>query len=95
MAIAPTLMSRYNFQMYLRDIFQTYIQSKTKLERDIVAWLPKEMANKLPQGTVMVIIQPLYGIAESGNHWWSIYYKHYLENLTIEASTFDPCLLIT
>ena len=41
------------------------------------------------------MIWPLYGIAESGNHWWSTYYKHHLDNLSMQALTFDLCLLIS
>jgi hypothetical protein len=41
------------------------------------------------------VIRPLYGIAESDVHWWFIYHKHYLEELNMVISTYDPCLLIT
>jgi hypothetical protein len=41
------------------------------------------------------VIRPLYGIAESGVHWWFTYHKHYLKEFNIITSTYDPCLLIT
>lgn len=43
----------------------------------------------------MVVIKPLYGIAEAGAHWWSTYFKHHCERLQIVISTYDPCLLMT
>lgn len=43
----------------------------------------------------MVVIKPLYGIAEAGAYWWSTYFKHHTEKLHMETSTYDPCLLIT
>jgi len=43
----------------------------------------------------MVVLKPLYGIAEAGTYWWAIYSKHYKEKLFITTSTYDPCLLIT
>jgi hypothetical protein len=42
----------------------------------------------------MVIIKPLYEIAEAGAYWWATYFKHYCEQLNIETSTYDLCLLI-
>jgi hypothetical protein len=43
----------------------------------------------------MVVIKPLYGIAEAGTYWWSTYFKHHTEKLQMETSMYDPCLLIS
>jgi hypothetical protein len=43
----------------------------------------------------MVVVKPLYEIAEAGAHWWSTYFKHHYEKLIMEVSTYNPCLLIT
>jgi hypothetical protein len=43
----------------------------------------------------MMVVKPLYRIAEAGAHWWLTYFKHYCEKLTMEISTYNPCLLIT
>ncbi|KAI9044858.1 Ribonuclease H-like domain [Aspergillus affinis] len=43
----------------------------------------------------MKVIKPLYKIFEAENHWFRIYYSHYLEYLRMSQSTFDPCLLYT
>jgi hypothetical protein len=42
----------------------------------------------------MVIIKLLYKIAKAGAYWWVTYFKHYYEQLNIEISTYNPCLLI-
>ena len=43
----------------------------------------------------MVVIKPLYGIAEAGAHWWATYFKHHIDRLRMKTSTYDPCLLIS
>ena len=43
----------------------------------------------------MVVIRPLYGIAEAGTHWWATYSKHHRDKLFMTTSTYDPYLLIT
>jgi len=43
----------------------------------------------------MVVLKPLYGIAEAGTHWWATYNKHHKEKLLMTTSTFDLCFLIT
>jgi hypothetical protein len=48
-----------------------------------------------PDGTVMKVIKPLYGIAEAGTHWWATYSKHHKEKLMMTTSTYDPCFLIS
>jgi hypothetical protein len=43
----------------------------------------------------MVVIKPLYGIAEADVHWFFTYFKHYVEKLQMTILTYDPCLLVT
>jgi hypothetical protein len=43
----------------------------------------------------MVVIRPLYEIAEAGIYWWATYSKHHKDKLFMTTSTYDPCLLIT
>jgi len=40
-----------------------------------------------------LVIKPLYGILEAGNHWFKTYHNHYTQQLAIKQSTYDPCLL--
>ena len=61
----------------------------------ILAQLPKEIQHLYPEGTIMVVVKPLYGIAEAGTHWWATYSKHHKDKLLMTTSTYDPCFLIT
>jgi hypothetical protein len=70
----------------LRDITQAYLQSVTKLARNIYATLPKELQAKYPPDTIVRMIRPLYGIAEAGVHWWATYHSHHLNELQMVTS---------
>jgi hypothetical protein len=56
------------YVLKLRDITQAYPQSSSELKREIFAKLPKELRNVYPPDTIIQVIRPLYGIAESGVH---------------------------
>ncbi|KAM4062447.1 hypothetical protein HRG_013627 [Hirsutella rhossiliensis] len=79
----------------IRDITMAYTQSQTKLARVILAALPQELKRRYPEGTILRIVKPLYGIAEAGAHWFNTYHDHHCRKLNMETSSFDPCLLIT
>ena len=42
----------------------------------------------------MVMLKPLYKIAEAGTYWWATYNKYYKEKLLITTFIFNPCFLI-
>ena len=96
-ALAPSFFKLLDRQitLVLRDITQAYIQSTTFLNRTILARLPKEIQHEFPEGTIMIVRRPLYGIPEAGTHWWATYYKHHQDKLMMTTSSYDPCLLIT
>jgi hypothetical protein len=50
---------------------------------------------KYPEGTIIRVIRPLYGIAEAGVHWFATYQGHHCNKLNMVTSTYDPCLLVT
>lgn len=52
----------------LRDIVQAYIQALNNLMRRVFIKAPNEM--DLPERYVLEVIKPLYGIPESGLHWY-------------------------
>jgi len=94
MALAPSFRS-LGMVLMLRDITQAYTQSKTKLNRLVLVQLPAELKKKYPEGTLLHVVLPLYGLAEAGMHWFATYFEHHKEQLGMETSAFDPCLLIT
>ena len=79
--------------VYLRDMVQAYTQAKSNLARPIYARPPPDFDMWID--CILQVIKPLYGIPESGNHWFSTFHKHHLEKLMMKQSTFDPCLLST
>ena len=42
----------------------------------------------------MVVLKPLYRIAEAGTYWWATYSKYYKEKLLMTTFIFNPCFLI-
>lgn len=94
-ALGPSIFKLGFIKLYLRDVKQAYINSTTTLNRLIIAKLPRELEKLYPPTTVMIVRRPLYGIAESGTHWWSTYNNHHREKLLMIPSTYDPCLLHT
>ena len=95
LALCATFIWSLGMFVALRDITQAYPQSHTKIQRILLARLPKELRHKYPPGTLMRLVRPLYGAAESGVHWFFTYHGHHTEKLNMSVSTFDPCLLIT
>jgi hypothetical protein len=94
LAITPSL-KRLGMLLMLRDISQAYTQSATELLRDVLLRIPKELEHRYPKGTVFRVVKPLYGIAESGLHWFVTYQRHHREHLQCTPSSYDPCLLIS
>jgi hypothetical protein len=94
LAIYPSLV-RKGLSIFIRDITQAYVQSTTFLNRTIYARLPKQIASNYSPDTIMLVRKPLYGIPESGTHWWGTYDTHHKVKLHMETSSYDPCLLIT
>jgi hypothetical protein len=81
--------------LYLRDISQAYVQSTTSLNRDFFIKPPRELAAylNLQDGAVLKVVKPLYGVPKAGNHWFKTYHSHHINEMSIEQSTYDPCLL--
>ena len=80
-------------QAYVRDISQAYIQSNTTLERNVYLKPPPEM--ELHDNYVLLAKKPLYGIPESGLHWFLTYQKHHTLELSMKETTYDKCLFYT
>uniref|UniRef100_A0A093V6J0 Transposon Ty1-NL2 Gag-Pol polyprotein n=1 Tax=Talaromyces marneffei PM1 TaxID=1077442 RepID=A0A093V6J0_TALMA len=53
----------------------------------------KEISTIFSRRTFLKVVRPLYGIPEAGNHWFRTYHNHHTENLNMDVSTYDPCLL--
>jgi hypothetical protein len=93
LTLTPALQNRplNPLSIYLRDITQAYVQSRTPLHRDFYIRPPTELG--LKPDAILKVLRPLYGVPEAGNHWFNTYHWHHLEQLGMHQSTFDPCLL--
>jgi hypothetical protein len=89
------LIKMIEMKVVIRDITQAYVQSSQPLNRVIFCQPPKELRESIPREMVIRVVQPLYGLAESGLFWWATYHRHHREELMMNTSTYDPCLLIT
>ena len=78
-------------ELYTRDITQAYVQSESELERPVYLYPPAEM--HLSSDYVLLAIKPIYGVPESGVHWFNTYQDHHVNRLNMCATKFDPCLL--
>lgn len=47
----------------------------------------------LSQDTILKVMEPLYGMPESGSHWSLTFFDHLINRLEMNRSTRDPCLL--
>ena len=74
-----------------------YTHSKSDLNQIILAKPPVELVEllKLALNTVILVVKPLYGIPEAGNHWYKTYSNHHRDKLHMDTSTYDPCLLVS
>lgn len=73
-----------DMKSYTRDITQAYVQSRSTLKRDVEILAPAEI--HLPSGQVLKVVKPLYGISESGLHWYLTYLEHHLDVLKMHSS---------
>jgi hypothetical protein len=81
--------------LYLRDISQAYVQSTTNLNREFYVRPPRELEAELgiKKDSVLKVLKPLYGVPEAGNHWFKTYHSHHVQQLHMDQSTYNPCLL--
>lgn len=76
---------------YIRDVSQAYIQSHSVLDRTVYLKPPEEM--NLGNNEVLLVKKPLYGIPESGLHWFLTYQSHYKQMLKMHETRGDKCML--
>ncbi len=90
--IAISLAACYpELKPYLRDIIQAFIQALSTLERDVYLKPLPEM--NLADDEVLLVRKPLYGVPESGLHWFVSYQGHHKDKIGMKATIVDPCLL--
>ncbi len=77
--------------LYLKDITQTYSQSKSLLNR--MFFIRSSFDLNLFDDVILRIIKSLYDVSEAKTHWFNIYHTHHKEKLIMMKFTYDSCLL--
>lgn len=95
MVASAAYMTAENMSLALRGITQSCPQAQSTSQRLILVYIAKNLEDKYLPGTIIRVIRPFYGVAESGAHWFSTYQGHHRNKLETPFSMYDPCLLIT
>lgn len=79
-------------EAFSSDVTQVYIQSTKPLRRRVYIEAPPEMG--LKAGDVLRAVPSLFGITESGLHWYLTYPENHTKKLGMMRATTDPCFLV-
>jgi hypothetical protein len=80
-----------NHHLYLRNIIQIYIQSKSSFNR--MFFIRSFFDLNLSDDAILRIIKSLYDVSEAKAHWFNTYHYHHKKNLNMTKSTYDFCLI--
>ncbi len=80
-----------NHHLYLKNLTQTYIQSKSFLNR--MFFICSLLDLNSFDDVILRIIKFLYDVFEIETHWFNTYHDHHKKNLNMTKSTYDFCLL--
>lgn len=76
-----------------RDVIQAYTQAKSKLARKIFI-RPSPVLGYPPDFLFMAVL-PIYGLPESGTHWFHTYTGYHMKKLHMTPSIYDTCFMYT
>lgn len=91
--LTSTAASDEDFTIKNRDVDQAYTQAKTKLQRKV--FIKPAPVLGYPPNFLFQAILPIYGLPESGLHWFHSYSKYHKEKLHMTPSVYDTCLMYT
>ncbi len=89
--IILVIVASINHHLYLRNITETYTQSKSSLNR--MFFIRSSFDLNLSDNAILRIIKSLYDVSEVKAHWFNTYHTHHKKNLNMTKSTYDLCLL--
>ncbi len=81
----------FHCHLYLRDITQTYFQSKTLLNKEF--FIRSSFELDLSKNSILRVVKLLYDVLETETHWFNTYQTHHKKKFFMMKSTFDSCLL--
>lgn len=80
-----------DFLIFMREISQAHTKLKTKISR-LIYLRPPSIFNT-PCEMILCVDRPLYGLSETGLHWFVTYYEQYHSRLAMTSVVPDSCLL--
>jgi Reverse transcriptase (RNA-dependent DNA polymerase) len=84
--IILALASIFGFDLWSSDVNQAYLQSASKLQRDIFI-RPEELNFGLNE--LLKLFLPLYGLTEGGDYWRETLTKHHTDDLKMKQTKGD------
>jgi hypothetical protein len=89
------VVSLSQMKLYLRDIIQAYVQSRSNLNRDFYVQSSSELIKlmRISSECILKVIKSLYEVSETNNHWFKTYHDHHTDKLEMIQFTYDSCLL--
>eukprot|EP00171_Calliarthron_tuberculosum_P022791 IDg22791t1 len=85
-----SLAAMFGFRLWSQDISQAYLQSASKLLRDV--YLRPGQEFDIPAGHILKLLRPLYGLADSGDYWNVTFSNHLLSDLEMKRAASDLSL---
>ncbi len=84
-----------SMKLYLKDIIQTYVQSRSTLNKDFYVQLSSELIKliRIFNDCILKVIKSLYDVSKADNHWFKTYHDHHIDKLRMIQFTYDSCLL--
>ncbi len=89
------LAATLSMKLYLRNIIQAYVQSRSNLNRDFYVQSLFELIKlmSISRECILKVIKSLYKVSETDNHWFKTYHDHHTDKLEMIQSTYNLCLL--
>jgi hypothetical protein len=79
----------FGFRHFSTDVMQAYLQSASKLMRDVFIETSQEKF-ELGLDHVLQLLKPLYGMPDSGDYWGKTFSSHLKYNLGLTTTCGDP-----
>lgn len=84
------LSSCFGFKIWTQDISQAYLQSASKLIRDIYLQPGKDL--EIHGDILFKLLRPLYGLSDSGDYWQTTFSGHIKNDLKMSEALSDYSL---
>jgi hypothetical protein len=82
-------------KLYLRNIIQIYVQSRSILNRDFYVQSFFELIKlmKIFTDCILKVIKSSYDVSKADNRWFKTYHDHHIDKLEMIQFIYDSCLL--